>query len=95
MTDIVVSGENNTTVIDDKDTITKTVNKTVNVTKSDNTQIETDLKTIQNDIVKLIAANKRHSNAINRIDKKIDALMTKLEVLPVADIGKEDNDETV
>lgn len=88
----VVTGNNSTVVIDDKDTVNKTVNKTVNVTKSDNTQLETDVKTIQADVAKLSTNMNRY---MKRINKKLDLLMIKLEVLPDAETEKEVDDDTV
>lgn len=88
MNEVSATG-NATVVIDDKDTINKTVNKTVNVTKSDNTQLESDVKVIQSDITKLIAQFKRQTVKLTNIENKIDALMTKLDVLPVAETQKE------
>lgn len=78
MSEIVVSGNNDNVVIDDKDTFNKTVNKTVNVTKSDNTQIENDIKVIQADIAKLQISSDKHTAALTRINKKINKLIIKL-----------------
>lgn len=96
MNEVSVTGNNATVVIDDKDTYNKTVNKTVNektvnktVIKADTAQLELDVKTIQDDVAKLLKATTRHTTAIDRIEKKLDALTAKLSALPVAETQKE------
>lgn len=99
----VVTGNNSTVIIDDKDTISKTKNvektvnieKVVNVTKSDNSQIESDIQVIQSDISKLITKQDKHTVALNKVDKKINKLITKLKAWAVTDVQKEESNESV
>lgn len=88
MNDIILTGNNETVVIDDKDIYNKTINKskTVNIVKSDNTEIENDIKAIQSDITKLVSQVKKQTKKLTTIESKIDTLMTKLNSLPVSNV---------